>query len=47
MDREMLRRWGDGMERERGGGGCTAAGSFFPVIIPGRCFSQPHLMKVK
>lgn len=42
---------GEGMgwrEKERRGVvGGTAAGSFFPVIIPGRCFSQPHLMKVK
>lgn len=41
---------GEGMgwrEREKEGEGGTAAGSFFPVIIPGRCFSQPHLMKVK
>lgn len=47
----MLRRGGKGWdgerEREKEGEGGTAAGSFFPVIIPGCCFSQLHLMKVK
>lgn len=47
MDGEMLRRGGMGWREKEKSGEAWQLAPFFPVIIPGRCFSQPHLMKVK